>query len=320
LLICLFFAQIGDLCTTLHELRANDLVWVRQAIPLLEMCANFVSVGGSAVLIDERGHIAVGEGRMRWAQTMRRWADVDLNLWFELLMALLLARGGDETLKRLNPFLTDDYVRMVTDITAGIAFRSSRVSQLLRCEDLGDNLAARLRRGADAGGVHADVLVEELYIEAMKLADVLGTSRHFTTAEYVGSAGNTVTFDPRLLFFEFAHDIVLRKSQVELIEKFKRTIAAGESMCHQMIMGAGKTTGGCSFFFSFFFFCSFSHSFSHFFFLILFLYQWWDRSWRSCSPTGARSSCRSSRSRCWKCRAACCDRSSPPSCASRFTR
>ena len=179
---------------------------------------------------------------MRWAQTMRRWADVDLNLWFEFLMALLLAKGGDETLKRLNPFLTEDYVRMVTDITAGIAFRSSRVSQLLRCEDLGDNLAARLRHGAAAGGVQADILVEELYIEAMKLADVLGTSRHFTTAEYVGSAGNTVTFDPRLLFFEFAHDIVLRKSQVELIEKFKRTITAGESMCHQMIMGAGKTT------------------------------------------------------------------------------
>ena len=45
-------------------------------------------------------------------------------------------------------------------------------------------------------------------------------------------------FDPRYLVFEFSYGILLRKSQVELVNEF---VSRG-TMCHQMIMGAGKTT------------------------------------------------------------------------------
>ena len=38
------------------------------------------------------------------------------------------------------------------------------------------------------------------------------------------------------------HDIVLRKSQVELVEEFKQAIDNKDSRCNQMLMGAGKTT------------------------------------------------------------------------------
>ena len=50
------------------------------------------------------------------------------------------------------------------------------------------------------------------------------------------------TFDPRYLVFEFAHNILLRKTQVELVNKFVDSMKNDKSLCHQMIMGAGKTT------------------------------------------------------------------------------
>ena len=52
------------------------------------------------------------------------------------------------------------------------------------------------------------------------------------------------SFDPRYLVFEFAHNILLRKAQVDLVNKFVDAMKNDSSMCHQMIMGAGKTTVG----------------------------------------------------------------------------
>ncbi|CAN0505038.1 unnamed protein product, partial [Ectocarpus sp. 12 AP-2014] len=48
--------------------------------------------------------------------------------------------------------------------------------------------------------------------------------------------------DPRLLLVEFNSSILLHQSQVSLIGRFMSKATAGQSMCHQMIMGAGKTT------------------------------------------------------------------------------
>jgi hypothetical protein len=56
--------------------------------------------------------------------------------------------------------------------------------------------------------------------------------------------GNEVRFDPRLLVFEFAQNILLRKSQVEMIDMFIENVndPKRSAMCQQMIMGSGKTT------------------------------------------------------------------------------
>ena len=53
---------------------------------------------------------------------------------------------------------------------------------------------------------------------------------------------NFIEFDPRYLVFEFTYSLMLRKSQVILVNKFLDSLRNGQSMCHQMIMGAGKTT------------------------------------------------------------------------------
>ena len=53
---------------------------------------------------------------------------------------------------------------------------------------------------------------------------------------------SSIQFDPRYLVFEFTYSLMLRKSQVELVDKFIQVLKNNGSMCHQMIMGAGKTT------------------------------------------------------------------------------
>ena len=50
------------------------------------------------------------------------------------------------------------------------------------------------------------------------------------------------TIDPRILVFEFCSGVVLRSQQVALLAKLAGHAAAGHSVCHQMLMGEGKTT------------------------------------------------------------------------------
>ena len=51
-----------------------------------------------------------------------------------------------------------------------------------------------------------------------------------------------LSYDPRYLIFEFTTSIVLRETQVRLVEKFVDRLAEGGSLVSQLIMGAGKTT------------------------------------------------------------------------------
>ena len=55
-------------------------------------------------------------------------------------------------------------------------------------------------------------------------------------------ADGGVSYDPRLLAFEYAFNLLLRAQQTDLVNEFVRAAAARESRVHQMIMGAGKTT------------------------------------------------------------------------------
>jgi len=80
-------------------------------------------------------------------------------------------------------------------------------------------------------------LLNETTLRAAQLAELLATRRH-----YMNVTDQSITYDPRLLVFEFMQDIVLRKPQVELVEEFKGALQSGDSRCHQMLMGGGKTT------------------------------------------------------------------------------
>merc|ERR1719502_681381 len=73
------------------------------------------------------------------------------------------------------------------------------------------------------------------------------TRRHYVDAQsdpLPGECGEGMglVYDPRYLLFEFTHNIVLRKAQVELVEEFVSCVRSGQPLVKQMLMGGGKTT------------------------------------------------------------------------------
>ncbi|CDJ41019.1 hypothetical protein ETH_00039010 [Eimeria tenella] len=106
--------------------------------------------------------------------------------------------------------------------------------------------------------------VPALHMKAQSVAELVSSERHYmrelpasaaaaaaAAARAPGAAaaapGAAATaagalYDPRYLVFEFAYSLLLRRSQVLLLQQFRDSVKAGRSLCHQMIMGAGKTT------------------------------------------------------------------------------
>ena len=81
---------------------------------------------------------------------------------------------------------------------------------------------------------------QEIKLQASQVATAITNERHFMKVN--PSNPNFIEFDPRYLVFEFTYSLMLRKSQVILVDKFLDSLRNNRSMCHQMIMGAGKTT------------------------------------------------------------------------------
>ena len=83
---------------------------------------------------------------------------------------------------------------------------------------------------------------QALVVKAASLAQTLISKRHYTEAREEGALGPRAAYDPRILVFEFVHHIMLRETQVQLVSRLMEAATHGISLCHQMIMGAGKTT------------------------------------------------------------------------------
>ena len=75
--------------------------------------------------------------------------------------------------------------------------------------------------------------------KANLLASALVSRRHYFGPS---STGSSLVYEPHFLIYEFTHGMLLREAQVSLLRKFLDAQAAGRSLCHQLIMGQGKTT------------------------------------------------------------------------------
>eukprot|EP00941_MAST-03F_sp_MAST-3F-sp1_P005039 g5039.t1 len=176
---------------------------------------------------------AKAEHKRRLGFLMSRHAGQEPKIWLQLLVSTLLSTTGAREIQRINPFLDDEQVQTTLDLTVALMLTVNRLSQTARCISIAQELLMLLKRPTSEG----QALQEALIGQASKLAEQL-VCRRF----YVKNDGGKFTYDPRLLVFEFIQNILLREPQVQLVEKFKRNVANGSSACHQMLMGAGKTT------------------------------------------------------------------------------
>eukprot|EP00929_Paragymnodinium_shiwhaense_P084618 TRINITY_DN45263_c0_g3_i1.p1 TRINITY_DN45263_c0_g3~~TRINITY_DN45263_c0_g3_i1.p1 ORF type:complete len:2284 (+),score=520.79 TRINITY_DN45263_c0_g3_i1:413-6853(+) len=175
--------------------------------------------------------LAHSPGSLAWL--FRRGGAYPSVTFADLTGALMAAEAGaTAALARVNASIGagGTSVQSLLSAVAAVLARVVRMGQTARAqlavEDLQSACAAKGRQ-SDA----------EIALRVQAVAKQLSSSRHF-----VKSGAQGLRYDPRFLVFEFLFDILLRLPQVQLLETFLTQAKAGRSMCHQMIMGAGKTT------------------------------------------------------------------------------
>jgi len=228
------FSQSGDsasklklverLVSLLEELSSRDAAtieaWTTQ---LLQTAAE----GGSSAAENDRRarHLAMRAG-------------FEPKVTLELLAELLMSAKGEAELRVINPLLTEDEAYDVLQQTSALLLVVNRDAHAARALSLARRLDVELRAGSTD---HIDG-VKESRVLADQLAALLSTKR--AHVERTADA-EAATYDPRLLVFEFSTGFVLRAQQVHLLRKLVATTMAGGSLCHQMLMGEGKTTVVC---------------------------------------------------------------------------
>lgn len=163
-------------------------------------------------------------------------------------------------------------MRAALELTSVALLTANRIGQAQRCLVEAKELHEILQQLPTAGGgsrrasLSSDSLERAALSKAEMLASSLTSKRHYAVASGAGGGvapaepnlidmsglggrggrpaarGLPVDFDPRLLVFEFTHDLLLRDAQVMLLTRFLEAHRRGDSLCHQLIMGQGKTT------------------------------------------------------------------------------
>jgi hypothetical protein len=161
--------------------------------------------------------------------------------WFELLVASILSTTAEHDIRSLNPYMSATAYKTVTSLTVVAMLTSIRISQTDRALTSLAKLVLLLRSVKGPSKLEERARVcQEIQLQAAKVATDITAERYFMKMDNTNSA--FIEFDPRYLVFEFTYSLMLRKSQVILVNKFMDSLRNGRSMCHQMIMGAGKTT------------------------------------------------------------------------------
>ncbi len=221
------FERMLNVLTALFSLRESDMETMRTATQQLLDLVNNTTMG-----LQENAAV-----RSRLAFVMAKLSGRETPLDIEFVVGNLLSSRSDADLLNLSPFLGSEIGRL-HDLTISLTLASVRVGHINRCLDAARELYSELEKMARLDFSRPDaeaVLFNSLSLKSTTLAGLLATKRAYLDA----SSG---AFDPRFLICEFAYNLVLRKSQIELMHKFMRTLNEGKSMCNQMIMGSGKTT------------------------------------------------------------------------------
>eukprot|EP00930_Biecheleria_cincta_P042954 TRINITY_DN29551_c0_g1_i1.p1 TRINITY_DN29551_c0_g1~~TRINITY_DN29551_c0_g1_i1.p1 ORF type:complete len:4122 (-),score=701.34 TRINITY_DN29551_c0_g1_i1:256-12621(-) len=171
---------------------------------------------------------------------LRRAGGLRPQLSFSSLVAALMADepGASAALRKVNASLSvDDDIPKLREIIAEVLLTTVRVGQVARVQQCLEQLYEERSQGSSE---------QVLALRARAVAAELGASRHFVLnvrpSSSEKSRSQQAVYDPRLLVFEFLCNIILRESQVVLLQAFLSKVQAGLSVCQQMIMGEGKTT------------------------------------------------------------------------------
>ena len=139
-----------------------------------------------------------------------------------------------------NPFLAPQTIVGSLKLVMLIMMTVNRINQTtlsIQQAKSTDKILRGMHTATDKPKVFESLRKELTGLSAI-LAATISAKRHYTQKTGEG----VYQVDPRFLLFEFCHGLILRESQVQLVNKLMGEIQKGGSVCHQMLMGAGKTT------------------------------------------------------------------------------
>jgi hypothetical protein len=215
--------KLNELVGNLKSSKEKDVESINSAMKYLLKTINNVDFEG-----DEN------DLSRRYCFALKRYVGMVPRISWEDLVAVTLSETCEQDILRCNPFLKEAKLATLLTAVAGVTLRTNRISHLNWAISSGFSVLGALKSHAPP---------KNLIKEVASLTTVLCMSRH-----YIKSNGE---FDPRFMVFEYLFGLILRKSQVYLINTFVKQATEGgtnlegfktKSMVHQMIMGAGKTT------------------------------------------------------------------------------
>jgi len=227
----------------LVKLRDSDENYLQNALDWLSTASN--STNGNIV---EPSYF---ESQVKLLYVLNRFARREAVIWPEFLFASVLSTKQYEDLTKLNPFLSQGTVEIITDVIVAVVFHANRISHINRCIKDCRELESTLLKIEMLTQSHApasEKLLRELSA-ALSLNDESLSRNLNTERNYVEKRQNIggeekrqrveMTFDPRFLLFEFTWSLLLRKSQVQIVQEYLLNLSQGVSTVKQMIMGAG---------------------------------------------------------------------------------
>jgi hypothetical protein len=220
--------QVERLIQALGNLATSDQKYVSFATEYL--APNALSIGSS---------VDAPHAKERISYILGCYGLVRMPMTNEFLITMLLSSCAESDLRYLNPYLSDKDCEMLMNTVISTLVRVIRIGHIRRCITEAKELFSILRwiQNTSAGMVDSSVKTK-LSLRASAVAALLSAKRSYTEKQAHG-----ISFDPRFMVFEFLHNLMLRGSQVQLVRDFCSAIAGGEGgSCHQLIMGAGKTT------------------------------------------------------------------------------
>ena len=154
---------------------------------------------------------------------------------------LVLCTGNNDNtgnLKVYNPFLSDEECTDIITAVLVIMMCANRISQtnlaMHQITSVRKSLQAlkvSFTSGTDDATKRA-IICKELLSSSTNLAATLAAKRHFVSK--CDGRDDVFDIDPRFMIFEFCHNILLRKSQVDLVRKLISEMSHGRSVCHQV--------------------------------------------------------------------------------------
>ena len=131
-----FDMSISGLLSKLDALKTDDLRFVHDGLYEATRIANEADF--------EKDGIVEGKAHRRLGHALGQISGEEANLWFELLVGLLLSKDADLALKRMNPYIKSR--ADVLNITAGVISRANRAALIGLCQSNAKGLLSHLKK------------------------------------------------------------------------------------------------------------------------------------------------------------------------------